>query len=318
LSRKLSYTAEAFAARVRMSKEAALFIVVEGRDLDTPFYEGIAKSSERVRERGYQIWLIEQITRQVPDGSGSVLDVTAGGKIAQIQLFEFYKDTDSLSATNSAGKRAILFCIDKDLDDVAKILRRSPHLAYTPMADVEASVYAFSNQAAGLARATSLSEEDAAAFLAQHPDWMGSLAKLWRRWIELCALAIAHSAYCHVGTTKPSKVNTETYGVLDSAEEAMALAVIRQKSQIPLQRHASMERRVLNRVDRMFVADKGRRLVGKHWLIPYLIYLLKDYFGSAPIGISNLKHKAPVAFLDALDFKGSWASPYRRKFEALV
>ena len=300
-----------------MSQEASLFIVVEGRDVDVPFYEGIAKSSPSVRAKGYQIWLVEQITREVRSNEGAT-SRSAGGKQAVLALFDLYKAAGILSVSNSHGRRSVIFCVDKDMDDVAKVLRRSSHVAYTPMADAEACVFAFADPVAGLVRATSLSEADAREFVNQHPDPMGDLANIWRAWIQLCALAIAHSAHCHVGTTKPSSINHQAYGAVDRAEVAIALRLIRRKSQLPVGRHASLERRVSERIARLYASGNGRRLVGKHWIIPYLRSRLGAFFGNAPIGLANIKHKAPVAYLSALDFSGGWATPYRRRFEGLL
>ncbi|MET7709155.1 hypothetical protein [Micromonospora sp. NPDC005413] len=315
MNRKLSYTPGAFAKRVRMSKETALFIIVEGRDFDTPFYEGVAKSSDYVNQKGYQVWLIEQITRRVGVAGESK---TAGGKAALIAVYDQYKQSNSLSVINSTGRRSIAFCADRDVDEVSKSLRRSRHVIYTPLADAEACAYIYGDFARAIGRAASLDKESAKAFAEQNADWTTEFARLWKDWIELCCLAAAHRAFCHVGTSKLSAVNEGAFGPLIKAEVARAKRVILLKSQVHAAEHAALEQKVKDRLRRIYGAGKARRLLGKHWILAYLLHLLSRQFGEDPVTLTNFKHRAPIAFLDALDFDASWATYYRRKFEALV
>ncbi|MFJ5545633.1 hypothetical protein [Micromonospora chalcea] len=298
-----------------MSKETAIFIVVEGRDFDTPFYESVAKSSTYVKERGYQVWLIEQITRKI---GASSKGRSAGGKAAALAVFDAYKKSGSLSLVNSGGRRSIVFCMDRDVDDIAKSVRRSPHVIYTPMADAESCVYVYSDFARAIALATSLDESSARDFASRNADWADELAKIWREWIELCCLAAAHRAFCHVGTSKRSAVNENTFGPIIKAEVVRAKRVILSKSQFVPSKHADLERRVKDRLGRVYAAGKARRLLGKHWIPEFLLHLLTSHVGQAPVTLANFKQRAPLAFLAALDFDGSWADYYRKKFEALI
>ncbi|WP_431887030.1 hypothetical protein [Micromonospora wenchangensis] len=298
-----------------MSKETALFIIVEGRDFDTPFYEGVAKSSGYVSQKGYQVWLIEQITRSVGVAGESK---TAGGKAALIAVYDQYKQSDSLSVINSSGRRSIAFCADRDVDDISKSLRRSRHVIYTPLADAEACAYIYSDFARAIGRAASLDKESARAFAEQHADWATDFARLWKDWIELCCLAAAHRAFCHVGTSKLSTVNKGTFGPPIKAEVDLAKRVILAKSQVPATEHAALEQKVKERLRRVYEAGRARRLLGKHWIIAYLLHILSKKFDEDPVTLANFKHRAPIAFLDALDFDASWATYYRRKFEALI
>ncbi|MEV4625473.1 hypothetical protein AB0J90_04190 [Micromonospora sp. NPDC049523] len=298
-----------------MSKEAALFIVVEGRDFDTSFYEGVAASSSYVTERGYQVWLIEQITRRV---AASGEERTTGGKTAVMAVYEEYKKSDSLSVTNSGGRRSIAFCIDRDVDDIAKSTRRSRHVIYTPMADAESCAYIYSDFAQAIGRAASLDGDSARAFASRNANWATELSHIWLDWIELCCLAAAHRAFCHVGTTKKSVVNDGLFGPPIEAEVAQTRQVILSKSQLPTSEHANLERRVKDRLRRVYSAGQSQRLLGKHWIPEYLMHLLSTQFDGSPVTLRNFKHRAPMAFLGVLDFGGSWADYYRKKFEDLI
>ena len=297
-----------------MSKEAALFVVVEGRTFDTPFYERIVRSSDILCSSGYQFWLVEQITRSTPAGGNRV----AGGKEAMLALYDLYRKSKQLQITNSAGKRSIVFCVDRDVDDISGSLRRSPHIIYTPLADAEACAYIYGDMTKAVSLAVSVDEKTAEQFVNAHRDWANRLANAWRDWIELCCLAAAHCAYCHVGTTKQSTVNKDVYGETLRREVVKAKRVILAKSQLAETRRAQVEEKIRTRLRRVYSAGKQHRLVGKHWIADYLQHLLTEYFGGSPVALKRFKANAPIAFLTFLDLNGRWAAAYRRKLEALV
>ena len=164
MTRKLSYSRDAFIARVRMSQRTALFVVVEGKEFDSPFYEGVCGGSSKVREAGHQVWLIEQITR---DQQGN----TSGGKQSVLAFYDYCRRNKVLRLANSGGFRSIVFCIDRDNDDIAASLRRSNHVIYTDTYDAEAHAFLHGEPLRAVAAAASLDRESTEAFLAAIGDW---------------------------------------------------------------------------------------------------------------------------------------------------
>lgn len=300
-----------------MARSTGLFIVVEGRSIDAPFYEGIAKSSSLVRGRGHQIWLIEQISKRAANPSpGS--KPPPGGKDAVLKLYDYCRRKGALALRNSGGTNAIAFCLDRDNDDVALSVRRSKHVIYTAMYDAEAHAFSSGKTMEAIVMAASLDERSAKGFVDAHPRWIDDLAVVWREWIELCCLAKAHKSWCHVGFGKDSCVNDDTYGTANRSEVARALSVIERKSQIDPAKRARVYSIVRARVNRAYSQGNAARLVRGKWLPDYLEYLLAAHFRPAPIGLRAFVDKALVAFLATLDYNEPWADHFRVRFERLL
>ena len=315
MSRKLAFTRSGFIARVRMSKEYRLFLIVEGRAFDSPFYSNLADSSDLVRNQGYAIYPIEQVSKSKDE---SMPKPGAGGKSAVLALYDYYRTRKLLRVSNSTGTRTIAFCLDRDNDDVTGSLRRSPHVIYTPMYDAEAHAFAYGDTRQALMWAASLDHSNAESFTRTHKEWLKDLPTLWREWIELCFLAKAHNAYCHVGFSMKSKVNAGEFGHIQPEEIQKAHRIIHRKSQIPSEHRTHLDRRVQSRIDRIYQSgDTVRQLPGS-WLCAYLLHLVKSFFDTAPVSLKGFEAAAVTTFAMTLDYSGSWAQYYRDRLEALI
>ena len=92
--RKLQWSSAGFSKRVMMSGVVRLFIVVEGKVLDPAFYDQVLASDPVIAANGYEIRLVQQITR---GGVGS------GGKQAALALFDEYRTSKCLRQNNNLG-----------------------------------------------------------------------------------------------------------------------------------------------------------------------------------------------------------------------
>jgi hypothetical protein len=143
--------------RISISYQASLFIIVEGKVHDPYFIDKLCQNSEAIKKSGFEIRLIGQIAS---DGG-----TYAGGKHAVLDFFEHCKIAGKLVQRNKGGYRSIAFVVDRDTQQITGGMRRSPHVIYTFYADVEAHIFAESNEAEALAAAASLDSTSAADLL---------------------------------------------------------------------------------------------------------------------------------------------------------
>ncbi|MFE2418227.1 hypothetical protein [Streptomyces hokutonensis] len=310
-NRRLSYTRQAFARRVMISRDR-LFIVVEGIDLDSPFYDRICSSSGKIEDAGYQVWLAQQI-KASDEGNG------ASGKTAVLAHFDHFKKRKQLSFTSTNGEiRSIAFMMDRDNEDITGGSRRSQHAIYTEMFDVEAEIFFRGKDSKALSTALSLDMKSADHLAAHLGDWIADLAVIWRDWIEWCCIAKATGARCGVGFSKESTINVPKYGPVDPATQAREAATVARRAVCEpadfARKQLSISRRVANR----HAKGEAAKTVRGKWLPFYLIYLIGQYFGNSPYVYQGFTTIAARMYLDACDFSEDWVSYYQTRLEKLI
>lgn len=308
MSRRLSWSALGFARRVMMSK-LAIFAVVEGRVLDSPFYDRLLAANPKM-SAGYEVRLGEQIS--LPS------DCASGGKPALLALHDFYRRNNLLQQAASSGPKSIVFLLDRDYDDVAGRLKRSRHVIYTVCCDVEAEVFQRGDLASALSSAISLTLGEAAS--ASDTFSVGPLTDLaneWRTWIELCCLAVGLKSPCMVRPHQTSQVNVETFGLVDQQAAAKCLQAVRENSKS--RSKETREKQILGRVRNTYSRGEQHALVKGKWVTPYVEHRMKLYFESAPVDLKALRGGGLLrALLDTVDFDGSWARHWRDAINLLV
>ena len=202
MSAKLPRDAAAFAQRVKMSRNR-LFLLVEGQDVDSRFYDQLLRSSGQLDSNGYVVQLGELVSI-----GGSV----AGGKRHLEKLHDYFRTHGQLKQSNSSNDRLIAFALDKDLADISGRMKRSAHVVYTQHADAEAEIFAHCRLKKTVAAALSLTSADARALVRKLGDPLDGLASIWSDWLGLCFRVEGTSSRCGVKISRPSKVNDPLYG----------------------------------------------------------------------------------------------------------
>ncbi|CAM3837231.1 hypothetical protein ACXYTP_17255 [Tsukamurella ocularis] len=177
-SPKLAREVSAFVRRVQMSRETSLFVIVEGRASDRPFYERILRCSPKLAGK-FQIVLAEQV---------SISGVCAGGKPAALKLFQHLDERGSLRQANASGDRTIVFMLDRDLDHVQGVAETSPNVIYTRSSDVESEIIINADLIESTALSYGVTIEDIGfpERILNAPRW---IASEWEEWILLGILA---------------------------------------------------------------------------------------------------------------------------------
>lgn len=305
-SRALAHSFAGIANRMMMSKEYRLFIYVEGRDVDPTFYDNIARAA---LEDEYNAIVVPIET---VDKTGT------GGKPRLLALYDWLRRRRVLNQKNSAGRRSAMFALDGDFDFVLDKRRRSPHIIYTTMYNVEAEVFAHADLTRALGALTSLTHADCEQIGRDLGDWIGALADTWKDWSALCILAVGLGAHSDITPRRPSVVQMRSaYGPADKR------AIVNARRRVLRHAHCQDAKTVtadLRPKIRAVITDQAtrRRLVnGKH-----IAAYLSDRVRTHPIGvrerIKRVDQTALPAFLACLDYQAAWAAPYRTAMRRLA
>ncbi|MFF5334145.1 hypothetical protein [Streptomyces sp. NPDC013181] len=289
----------------------SLFVIVEGKDLDARFYDRVCDSSAVIGVSGYQIWLSEQLE---DDSTG----VAASGKKAVLAHFEYFKSVGKLTVHSSIGKHSIAFMVDRDNDDMSGGKKRSPHVIYTDMFDVEAEVFVHGSDEEALAVIFSLDKASAGQLARDLSGWVADLANTWKEWITLCVVAKAAGAGCDVGFGRESWVNNPKYGTAEAVKLAAAEKKVATSARRNPSEYNSISARVRKRINSCYTKGNAHRLVKGKWLAPYLVHRVKLHFGEAPVGYRGAEEYVARAYLATCDFREKWATHYRNRLESLL
>lgn len=294
---------------MKMSPDAALFMVVEGRDTDHWFYEKLASKSPKLVEHGFQVWRIESFSL----GHSA----NTGGKDAILRLRERLLALESLSVSSKFGKRSVMFCLDADHDRLTKSLVKCRHITYTLLPDAEAHVLDSVDIGKMIAAVMSLSDEKKREVLATIGDYRYRLAEKWAAWLQLCCLSgrIGSSNGLRPGT--PGTAVNGTYGKITKKDLTVLRAAVIASSDFGMPEIARLEKAVEDEVRSLIAVGEARQLVKGKWLGDYLAYELNRYAKSRKLKVVSKKEIHAAARASAA-FQDPWLSYFRRRATALI
>ncbi len=287
-----------------MSQTKSLFVLVEGRVVDKPFYHRLLSANPKAVSAGFDIRLVESMKKPKAEGGGSV----GGGKPAALKIYARYKADARLVQRNSRGSRRIVFMLDRDLDFLLRIEERSKHVIYTTARDVEAEIHLNGDLAKALSTSLSLTTPEAASLTAALGDHARALADRWQEWITLGVLAMGLKANCSVRPGNISSVHAGAYGAVDETKLAAAEAEIVLTANVA---GVTVRRRNLeSKVAAYFARGEQRLLVKGKWLPGFMHHEIRKLFD--PDTAVDFKGIAVVGkcLLDTLDYTQPWAKPY--------
>jgi hypothetical protein len=106
--------------------------------------------------------------------------------------------------------------MDKDLDDLQRKKKRSPHVVYTEHYDVQNYIFLHGNLVKGAASAASVDPVKLSAEMQDPAKWCLNRAKLSRGWIALCLQVMKDYISCEANYSVISPVQTRPSGPTDN------------------------------------------------------------------------------------------------------
>lgn len=293
-----------------MSQDAALFLIVEGRDTDQWFYEKLAKKSPKLKKYGYQVWRIESIS-VAPSGQAT------GGKQAILKFRDQLLANGGLTVSTRRGPRSVMFCLDSDHDRLARTAIRCRHVTYTQLPDAEAHVLDAADIGEALASAMSLSDQRKSELLASLGDMRGKLAEKWAEWFLVCALNGVLGARNGVRPGTPGSAVKPSYAKISKRDVKSLKETIVVTSGISGSEALHIERELESEVRRLIASGEARQLIKGKWLAEYIAFEANKYARKNHLRRVSADQIHSAARAIAV-FRDPWLSYFRRRASALL
>jgi hypothetical protein len=295
--KRLVHSPQGYLRQMQMSK-TSVWIFVEGKT-DRYFYSKLADATAQELGKSQSVEVV----------SADELAADGGGKSVLVKFFEFLKASRNL-VSHLAGKQTrSVFFLDKDVDDLLKKRKLSPHVIYTDFYSMENYLFKHGDIADACSVTLSLPIQEARRIIGDAKSWRNKCANLWQDWVSLCLYA-SKSGIGIANFKSPSRVNVGFYGSVDkvllSTMESVCLAGVTPIGDAQ-QLLADCQQKVLqyystNRYDRVF---NGK----------WYAHFLEDHFSKLVPSVScqGLSKKVLLHLAQSLKFEGLWARRLRSK-----
>ncbi len=299
--KRLRHTEQGFIRYMQMSGRG-LFVFVEGTKADRYFYARICNIVSL--KRGVQYETI----------SGVEITGTGGGKGKLLKFFKTLAASATLVSDFKGKKTAVLFFLDKDIDDILRATVKSPHIVYTSTYDVEALIFQHGDLPGSSAALASLDRADVSTALGDTNAWRLSCAERWKEWTKICVFCVRHQAHSVANFHKFSQVNQAHHGTSTGPLNAQAVATYWAKiraatslSPVQFERKRKAVERLIN-----YLFSQGRHSIvfkGK-WYLPFLTSQLFDVADGKAFDKKAVDAGVIGALANSIDFSGAWAQPF--------
>lgn len=290
-----------------MMSRRRLFVLVEGRDHDRPFYERLLEKHASSAAAGFTVRLVENLQL---DGK------SAGGKPFALKLFDYFDQNSLLEQRNTAGPRQIVFMLDKDFDDFVPNPRSHSHLIHTTSADVESEILRVGKLKKSLSMTYGLSRAMTRKVLPKGFDPALELGQTWQRWLQARAISCACALPGAARFANVSEINKDGFGSLLPTPEktlfgGIAMSVAR-LSAAGTAKTAELDVIARLRQGRAHEMVKGRLLA------KYLSFLVKERLPDDVVKAGVASDAIVSIAMSTIDFRGSWVAPYQQRLNALL
>jgi hypothetical protein len=298
---RLRHSARGLIRSMQISR-AALNIFVEGEYVDGYFYSKIAHS-ESSTPFTYRIIRSNQ------------LPTPGSGKKHLLTYFKLLRRRNMLMMDFKGKRSAVLFFLDKDVDDLRRTKVRSQHVVYTEHYEVENYLYRHGNIIEVSAAACSADIAQASDHFGSS-SWPSSAADRWRDWVKLCLAAVGCQAHSVCNYHSPSEVHDG--GVVDPTLLADKLVAIEAASNMGTADFMRMYDRLSSKVDRLYMTGAQDRVFKGKWYTLMLADELRAAGLATGAATRSLPAKLVTGLMQSLDFSEDWTNPFRLPIRRLT
>jgi hypothetical protein len=301
---RLHHSFEGFWKLLQISA-VRLFAFVEGPS-DSPFYDGICAQVCRLRGIHYQV----RTAVELPGATG--------GKPGLLNYFQALRQRHGLLTSFKGKKMAIVFFLDKDVEDISRRKKRSPFLIYTRWYDVENHIIENCNIIRAAITAAGLDQQTLEPFLSDSMAWRRSAANRWKEWVTLCLFARLQGLNCDCSFGSHSRVNRPSHGSVDSAAVKRSLAGMRSALGLGASEFARRYQGVSSFVDKIYARDEFDRIFKGKWYAHFLEQDLQTWANGRPILLNGLGSRFVACAVSTLEPQNSWSNHFRNPIEKIV
>lgn len=302
---RLTHSPGAYLRYMQMSGHP-VFAFVEGKRTDPYFYGKICGSVCRTAGVSYEICR----SQELPGGHG--------GKQALISFFEYLRRKSALLGVFKGKSTAVLFFLDKDVDDFLRTQRRSPHVVYTRYYNVENHIFMESDLVQAAAACASLDRQEVLQCLSDGRRWRREVAERWKQWVTLCLFVAKKKVNCESNYRVTSRINTPLHGPVDQAAYGECLERVQTKLGLTDRQFKRAFTRVARLVDDIYAQGDHDRVFKGTWYGVLLGATVRDGLRGRPVDSEGFERRLPSVAATALDFDASWADHFKEPLRLVI
>lgn len=302
---RLKHTLSGFIRKMQISR-TSLFILIEGYK-DSYVYSKIACSECDENNITYEIV------------TGDELPIDGFGKQVLLDFFDFIKRKHSLIDRFKGKTTVSIFYLDKDVDDLLRTKRRSAHVVYTEMYELENYLFKYGKIDEAAAAAASLPINIINDQLVDSSTWRQNAAMTWKEWIKLCLFSRSRKlrSMCSYSQRR-SPINDGTYGPILESEYHRLLSNLEAESGLQKDKFNRLFFRLSKRVDKIYSEAQHDLIFKGKWYACFLAEDIKTIAGQKRFSSQSLKNKIMANLATSLDFNDNWVEHFRVPLRRLL
>lgn len=287
--------------------DTILYAFSEGKIHDRYFYGKICESACKPIAINYTVCCAQEL----PGDNGG-----------KQQLINFYKylQKKKLFLFNFKGKKtAVIFFLDKDIDDFSKRRLHSDHVIYTKYHDIENHLFVDGNVIEAVAATSSLDPVFIAKQIGNYNDWRQRVASYWKDWVKICFFTKKRNIGCECTYSSQSRINNPLYdNIIDAAAYSTHLTRIEQLSGLSKVQFKRAFQRLSRQVDNIYNQNSYDLVFKGKWYSPFMENEIKKIVGKRPVNIRSFQSRLETALLISLDFYKHWAYHFTKPLSNLT
>ena len=306
---RLRHSFQAYRRSMQMSSDK-VFVFVEGKT-DRYFYGKICESVCGQAGVPYRLASADELDQ------GTTVATKTGGKTVLDNFFVYLRQSTCLADDFQGKKTVVLFFSDKDIDDLLRKQRRSPHVVYTRHYTIENEIFREGDIAEAAAAATSMDIQVVARGLGDQAKWREEVAELWKDWVKLCVFAKKREIReCNYGSS--SRVNSPLYGPVDPILLSSVLATLEARSTLSSTDFALKYAKVSKYVDHIYANNQFDTIFSGKWYMNFLVERVKTIAGNRAYDQEALPKRLRSSLTLTIDFQAPWAEHFKSPLREIV
>lgn len=303
--KRLTYSPSAYLRRMQISR-APLFVFIEGYR-DRYVYDQIVQPE--CQESGIQFKVV----------TAEEIGISGGGKDALLGFFDYLAARSSLICDFKGRITAGIFFLDKDVDDILGVMRKSDHIVYTQTYEIENCFFIHGVLGRVAAASASVELRLIDSVIGDSTAWRGCAATNWKRWVTLCLVAKS----CNIKSMRSyglsrSPINDGVRGPLKIIEYRRRLSDLKTRSALPVDDFKRLFRRLSRRVDRIYSRGQHDLIFPGKWYACFLVEDIKRVAGRRRVNRNQLETRLLSDLPLTLDCSHPWTEHFRGPLRNLI
>lgn len=300
--RRIVHDFKSYLRSIQISRYS-VFIFVEGKKIDPYFYGKIADSVCQSSRINYTICKANELSGQ------------GGGKPQLLSFFQYLRKTSSLIHDFKGSKKAVIFYLDKDVDDILRNTRKSSHVVYTDYYDVYNHIFVEGNISEALAAAASLDPKLVKSHSGDCQALRCQLAHLWKDWVKLCLFTSKRKINCRANYGVKSQVNNSVNGSLNINTYNTVINELKSQLGLSDQQFKRAFNSISLLVDEIYSNGHQDRVFKGKWYCFLFNQHIKKLYGTADC--NGLDNRLPSNLVLTLDCNQPWAEHFKQPLRQL-